>query len=121
MSKIKVNVSKQDLTRCHHCLRHVKFDRTLSEKELLKLTCTFCDSLLFTGIKKDISHPVAFHNVIHRSPIKQQRFGNRGSRLAAGILSIGLALAGCEEEETIEAGSEDTDSAKSKTKVIQDN
>jgi hypothetical protein len=104
MSKIKVNISQQNLTRCHTCLRHVSIDRTISETELLKLTCDFCSSTLFTGIKPAKGYQTPFQEVTHRSPIKQQRFGRRGSRLAASILSIGLAMVGCEEEEIVEAG-----------------
>jgi hypothetical protein len=105
MSKIKVRISEQNLTRCHTCLRHVTIDSSLSEEALLNIVCDFCQSILFTGIKTSDQYQTPFQSATHRSPIKHQRFGKRGSRLAAGLLSIGLAMVGCEDEESVEAGS----------------
>ena len=84
MKKHTISVSRHNLTRCSACGRHHEVDRSLSEVELLKLDCQFCGLRLIGSTEP--------------KPVR----GSRSAKLALGLLSAGLTLAGCDDDETVE-------------------
>jgi len=83
-TKHVITVSKQNLTRCAGCGRHHELDRDLPEAELLKLDCQFCGERL-----------------IGSSRVKPARL-SRSAKLAMGLLSASLTMAGCDDDDPIE-------------------
>ena len=96
--KTKIWVSRQNLTRCSKCSRHVEIDQHLSTHELSSLRCTFCDGELIQTSRRGATSA-------HRRPsspaLNTHLLGRHSGRLAAGLLSVGLMIAGCDDDEPI--------------------
>ena len=85
MKRHIISVSRHNLTRCSGCARHHEIDRSLSESELLSLSCEFCGQRL---IGAEVAH----------SPARV----SRSSKIAMGLLSASLAFTGCDDDEVID-------------------
>jgi hypothetical protein len=92
-SPLSFRVSKQALTRCHHCSRHHQVDRSLSRAELLALRCDFCGEQLLSASAVDpLERPVS------------RLLTSRSSRLAAGLLGASALLSACDNEDPVTGG-----------------
>lgn len=96
MKPIKINVSSHNLTRCASCARHHVIDPSLSSAQLFLLDCDFCGGPLVG----DQTKPSA--------QLQTKTIGGRSAKLtmgllgAGGLLSAGLLLTGCEDDEVVE-------------------